>query len=96
MCGGGSGGPAGGVVSDIDDCNPPGWFYVLWTTPLVFTPFKGVVTQDCRPVSDGIARRRYYGRCYAGDNASAIQVVAEPTQLGSATPAGVQVMGIGL
>ena len=74
----------------------PGWFYVLWTTPLLFAPFKDVGTQHCRPVSAGNARRRFYGRCHAANNGAAIKADAEPTQLGSATPAGVQAMGIGL
>ena len=82
--------------SRILNCDLPGWFYVLWTTPLLFAPYKDVATMDCRPVAAGIARRRFYGRCHGLDHVPATKADAEPVQLGSATPAGVQVMGIGL
>ena len=84
------------VGNRIVNCDMPGWFYVLWTIPLLFAPYKDEAMIDCRPVACGNSRRRFYGRCHALDYVDVTKRDAEPVQLGSATPAGVQVMGVGL
>ena len=81
------------VGNRIVNCDMPGWFYVLWTIPLLFAPYKDGAKIDCRPVACGNSRRRFYGRCHALDYVDVTKRDAEPVQLGSATPAGVQVLG---
>ena len=69
---------------------------VLWTTPLLFAPYKNVITIDCRPMACGLARCHFYGRCHAIDHVLVTKADAEHVQFGSAIPADVRVMGIGL
>ena len=59
----------------ILNCDLPGWFYVLWTTPLLFAPWKDKATRDARPVACGNARRRFHGRWHGLNHVAAIKLM---------------------